>query len=84
MENTGSCPKCRSGDVARVPAEPGGGHAAAAPVGALTGVAMTRFVCCRWGYSKEWVESPEDLAAVKQQYRTPPALLPRGEPPLKG
>jgi predicted nucleic-acid-binding Zn-ribbon protein len=84
MKNTGSCPKCRSSDVARVPAEPGEGHAPAGPLGVLTGVAMTRFVCCRCGYSEEWVEAGDDLAAVKKRYGTPPGRPPRGEPPLKG
>ena len=77
MKNTGSCPKCHSSDIARVPAEPGGGHAPAGPLGVLAGVALTRFVCCHCGYSEEWAD---DLAAVKKRYGRPP----RGEPPLKG
>ena len=84
MKNTGSCPKCRSSDVARVPAEPNGGHAASGPVGVLTGVATTRFVCCRCGYSEEWVEGAADLAAVRKRYLTLPGRPPRGRHPLKG
>jgi predicted nucleic-acid-binding Zn-ribbon protein len=84
MKNTSSCPRCRSSDVARVPAEPGRGHALAGPLGVVTGVAMTRFVCCRCGYSEEWVEAAEDLAAVKKRYGMPPGPRPWGEPPPKG
>jgi hypothetical protein len=84
MKNTGSCPKCRSSAVARVPAEPGGGPAAAGPVGVLNGVAMTRFVCCGCGYSEEWVEAAADLAAVKERYGTPPGRPPRAKSPRKG
>jgi predicted nucleic-acid-binding Zn-ribbon protein len=84
MKNTGSCPKCRSSDVARVPAEPGGGHALAGPPGALTGVATTHFVCCRCGYAEEWVGAAEDLAAVRRKYGIPAGPLPRGAPPPKG
>jgi hypothetical protein len=84
MKNTGSCPKCRSSHVARVTAEPGGGHTPAVPVGVLTGLAMTRFVCCRCGYSEERVEAAADLAVVKKRYRTPPGRPPRAKSPRKG
>jgi predicted nucleic-acid-binding Zn-ribbon protein len=83
-KNTGSCPKCHSSDVARVPAEPGRGHALTGPPGVVTSVAMTRFVCCRCGYTEEWVEAAEDLAAVKRRYGMLPGPLPRGAPPPKG
>lgn len=77
MKNTGSCPKCHSSDVLRVPVEPPG-LTEGSPLGVLTSLLLTRFVCGRCGYAEEWVESADDLEGLKKRYGTARRHPPKG------
>ncbi len=70
MKNTKSCPKCGGRDLLTVP-----GTVGAYGVGnnILTGwtnrsaVLVHRYVCCRCGYSEEWINR-EDLPKLKGKF----------------
>lgn len=71
MRNTGTCPKCDSGDILRIPGEKRSmtgavGNLVAA--GLLGHAVVTRFVCGGCGYSEEWIESADDLRKLRDQY----------------
>ena len=67
MKNSKLCPKCQSADVVRFD-----GYTGAYGTGnnILTGktifstVNVNRYVCCRCGYSEEWIDT-EDLETLK-------------------
>jgi predicted RNA-binding Zn-ribbon protein involved in translation (DUF1610 family) len=68
MKNTHTCPKCESTKIVRVPGDRGQDHMVVGPLGVLTSIPVTRFVCCKCGYSEEWIESDGDLERVKERY----------------
>ncbi len=68
MKKTQNCPKCQSTDILRVPGE-GHDHIATGPLGFLTSIPVTRYVCGDCGYAEQWVDSPDDLLRVREKYR---------------
>ncbi|MBQ9510879.1 MAG: hypothetical protein IJR55_04230 [Clostridia bacterium] len=72
MKNTKTCPKCESCDIVIVD-----GYAGAYGVGnnIMTGVTIfsavpvDRFICCKCGYSEEWVRK-EDIEKLKKSKKT--------------
>jgi len=70
MKTTGACPKCLSADILRVPGDAGVWRGTGNMIGAGSAgvVAVTRLVCCGCGYSEEWVESPDDIRKLREQY----------------
>lgn len=72
MKETQVCPKCGSRDVIRIPdngryANGNNIYVSAALV--LRGrVPVIRFVCCRCGYTEEWIESAADLNRLKAAF----------------
>ncbi|HXU29623.1 MAG TPA: hypothetical protein VN851_03510 [Thermoanaerobaculia bacterium] len=71
MKNTGTCPKCASHDLLRVPGTIGhGGSGNNIQVGwwIYSGVMVTRLVCGNCGYSEEWIESPADIERLRKKF----------------
>jgi len=71
LKTTGTCPKCGSREVIRIPGSVSG-HGAGnnIPVGVtiFSSVRVTRFLCSRCGYSEEWIESPADIEKLRNRY----------------
>ena len=72
MKSQGTCTKCASPDVVRVPGEVGGyGAGNNVRVGnPLQRVPVARYVCVACGYAEEWVDDPDDLRRVAERYRS--------------
>ena len=71
MKTTGTCPKCESRDLIRIPGSLGAygsGNIIMVGLTIYSGVKVSRFLCSRCGYSEEWVESPADLARIRKKY----------------
>lgn len=70
MKNTGKCPKCGSGNVARIPDHPNrhaSGNNIYTTTMTLTGkIPVIRYVCCDCGYVENWVETETELDKIKQ------------------
>ena len=71
MKYTHVCPKCHASSIARVP---GGALAYGAgnniPVGLtiLSAVPVSRYVCLNCGFVEEWIDTPDDLAKLRNKY----------------
>ena len=69
MKTTGTCPKCESRDVIRIPGFMGaGGNNVQTGITIFSQVLVTRFVCSQCGYSEDWIESPADLKKLRKKY----------------
>ena len=72
MKNSKICPKCRSTDVIRVPGDARGyGAGNNIVVGRsilMKFVLVTRYLCGSCGFSEEWIDSPGDIAKVRERY----------------
>jgi predicted nucleic-acid-binding Zn-ribbon protein len=72
MKNSKMCPKCQSTDIIRVPGNATGtGAGNNIIVGStlfLKFVLVTRYLCGSCGFSEEWIDTPEDIAKIRQQY----------------
>lgn len=71
MKTTGTCPKCGSQELIRIPGMIGNSGAGNnIPVGwtIFSSVKVTRFLCSRCGFSEEWVESPDDIEKIRKRY----------------
>lgn len=69
MNKDGTCVKCGSDDLIRVPIVPGEGpHIAVENQRLLHAVPLTQVVCGSCGYIETWVQSPDDLARLREQY----------------
>jgi len=69
MKNSNKCPKCESGQIARV--EYFGGWSKNIPTGLISGnVKVIRYVCVSCGFSEEWIDSPSDLQKLVKKYGT--------------
>ncbi len=64
MKNTGVCPKCGSDRLVAIK----GRLTDEIPVGMLRSVRPLRLICGGCGYTEQWIESAEDLAAVNRQH----------------
>jgi predicted RNA-binding Zn-ribbon protein involved in translation (DUF1610 family) len=71
MKNTNHCPKCNSEDIIRVKGQSKGyGAGSNIPTGAtiFQAVRVTRYICGNCGFIESWIDSPEDVAKVKEEY----------------
>lgn len=64
MKHTGVCPKCGSDQIIAVK----GRLTDEIPVGMLRSVRPLRLICGACGYTEQWIDSAEDLAAVNRQH----------------
>lgn len=65
------CPKCGSGDILVVDGYCGGygsGNNIMVGMTIFSAVPVDRYVCCRCGYSEEWIRT-EDMEKVKNYKR---------------
>ena len=71
MKNAHLCPKCNSGDIARVPDTT---HRYLANSICVTKFAwvkripVARYVCCQCGYVENWVEKSEELNEIRRAF----------------
>jgi hypothetical protein len=74
MRNSKRCPECQSDGIIRIPGKAGrcGSDQANILVGwTIYYVAkVTRFLCASCGFIERWAESADDLATVKEAYRS--------------
>jgi len=71
MKTTNQCPKCNSEDLIRVEGQSKGwGAGSNIPAGAtiFQAVLVTRYVCGNCGFIESWIDSPEDIAKIKNIY----------------
>jgi predicted nucleic-acid-binding Zn-ribbon protein len=71
VKTTGTCPKCASRELIRIPGSTGAygtGNNIFTGKTIFSTVNVTRFLCSTCGYSEEWVESPEDIEKVRKKY----------------
>ena len=61
MKTSGTCPKCQSREIAEMKSDSLG---ARIPTGVLSLAAVSYYVCCRCGYTEEWVTNPDDLKKI--------------------
>ena len=71
MKQSRQCSKCSSPGVIRVPASMWN-EDNKIPVGLLSMVKTTRYVCLTCGFVEEWVESLEDREKLRQRAETWP------------
>lgn len=66
MKNTKTCPKCSSTSIVRIDGYAGAyasGNNIMLGATTLSAVNVNRYICCRCGYSEEWIDR-EDLPKV--------------------
>jgi hypothetical protein len=84
MRNSKTCQKCGATDIVRIPIMRGrGGYnwIFLGVMGAVTGVAVTRYLCASCGFIEEWIDSADDIAKLKEKYSSRPSMLqPLGAP----
>lgn len=72
MRLSGKCPKCGSGEVARVPDNPmrhaSGNNIYTTTVTLLGKIPVIRYVCCRCGYVENWVETEAQRGEIKRAF----------------
>ncbi|QDW39129.1 hypothetical protein FFI89_019440 [Bradyrhizobium sp. KBS0727] len=71
MQNSKTCPKCRSTDVVRIPGEArafGAGNNISVGSTVFSAVKVTRYLCAACGFSEEWIDSADDIASIKERY----------------
>lgn len=73
MKNSGRCPKCGSGQIARIPDNGryanGNNIYLKSAVILADRIPLTKYICCECGYAEEWVESRGDLAKIEDKFR---------------
>ncbi|GAB3835022.1 hypothetical protein ACFPIJ_11265 [Dactylosporangium cerinum] len=70
MKYSGVCTKCHASDVVRVPGRAGPyGSGNIIQVGFLASpVLVHRYICLNCGFAEEWVESPQELAKLREKF----------------
>ena len=71
MKQSQLCPKCEASDILFIPGNAGAyGVGNNIPAGAtvFSYVKVNRYLCCRCGYSEEWVDR-EDIPKLKKKYQ---------------
>lgn len=71
MKNSKTCPKCQAGDIIRIPGDArafGAGNNIIVGATIFSAAKVTRFLCGSCGFSEEWVESRDDIAAIRKKY----------------
>lgn len=72
MKQSQLCPKCGASDILFIPGNAGAyGAGNNIPAGAtiFSYVKVNRYLCCRCGYSEEWVDR-EDIPKLKKKYQS--------------
>ena len=71
MKTTHICPKCASADILRIEGSAGAygtGNNIQVGLTNLSAVLVHCYVCCRCGYSEEWIDR-EDIPKLEKKYR---------------
>ncbi|MCI6430427.1 MAG: hypothetical protein MSA72_06050 [Lachnospiraceae bacterium] len=71
MKNTHCCPKCNSTDIIRIKGKAGpygSGNNIQIGWSNFSAVLVQRYLCCRCGYSEEWIDK-EDIQKLKDKYQ---------------
>lgn len=71
MKTTHIYPKCASADILRIEGSTGAygtGNNIQVGLTNLSAVLVHRYVCCRCGYSEEWIDR-EDIPKLEKKYR---------------
>lgn len=68
MKTTQICPKCRNSEILKVEGFQGAyGVGNNIPSGFFSSTLVDRFICCKCGYSEEWIRL-EDIPKLKKKY----------------
>lgn len=70
MRFTATCPKCSGRDLLFVEGETGAygvGNNIRAGVTVFSSVLVKRYICCRCGYSEEWIDQ-NDIQKLTKRY----------------
>lgn len=81
MKQSGICPKCAGMDILLIPGRVGAyGAGNNIPVGwtNLSSVKVNRYLCCRCGYSEEWIDK-SDIPALVSKYKKEGQNTPRAK-----
>ena len=73
MQNSKTCPKCQSTEIIHIPGVArafGAGNNISAGATIFSSVKVTRYLCASCGFSEEWIELADDIAAIKKKYRS--------------
>jgi len=65
------CPKCSGNDILRIEGDArayGAGNNIMAGATIFSAVLVHRYVCCRCGYSEEWIDR-KDIGKLEKKYR---------------
>ena len=68
MKNTKKCPKCASSDIVRIESGVSDASSNFISAGFFSLVSVNRYLCCRCGYSEEWIDK-DDLEELKNKYK---------------
>lgn len=71
MKNGTPCAKCASKRVIKVPGNIGtfgAGNNIHTSEKVFSAIKLTRFVCVACGFVEDWVEAPEDLHKIEEQF----------------
>jgi ribosomal protein S27AE len=66
MKNTKVCPKCKSNKIIR--AQHHWNQDNTLPVGIFSWVRVARYICGQCGFIENWIDSENDLNAVREKY----------------
>lgn len=70
MKKSGKCPKCGSDNILFIPGKVGAyGTGNNIPIGltTLSSVLVEKYVCCKCGFSEEWVDI-SDIEKLEKKY----------------
>jgi ribosomal protein S27AE len=68
MSRVKICPKCSSGDILRIPEKSSGDSAVGLSNWWPSNVWVTRYVCGACGYTEQWIESADDIRAIREKF----------------
>jgi len=70
MKVKGICTKCNSSDILRIEGKAGpygSGNNIMTGMTVFSAVLVHRYVCCKCGYSEEWIDK-EDIQKLKERF----------------
>jgi predicted nucleic-acid-binding Zn-ribbon protein len=71
MKKAGTCPKCGSRELVKIPGQ-AGAHGAGNNIPAgwtiFSSVKVTRYLCSQCGFSEEWIDSRADRMKLRDHY----------------
>jgi predicted nucleic-acid-binding Zn-ribbon protein len=73
MQNSQTCPKCRSQEIIRIPGDArafGAGNNIIVGATIFSAVTVTRYLCAACGFSEEWIEAADDISKIKKKYHS--------------